>query len=426
VRRHSSEASRVARDRIDLRPARASELEELAGSGFRSFRSGERDLWYRNVFHENPNLEPGETLVARIGGRIAGHASGFQFTMSLAGRDVPMRGIAAVAVLPEFRRRGVADALMRGLLKQMRRRGEALSMLYAFRMSFYRKFGWGVVEWCDAVRVEPAQLPPSPLRRNVRALERPDDFPAITRLYERARTQWTGPFVRHAKWWDNRVWSRSNDGAVYVNPATKKIEGYAICDVPAEPPYPRQVAHVRELVTTTPEAFRGLIGYFEALGDQYKGLELSLPRGEGPGLLEDYGLVGSPETLRLFQTVGIASAGALLRLVDVAKAFELHPGPARNGARGRIGLELEDPSIASQAGSYDVTFGARGARIAPGRSARDRLRIDVARLAQVYGSGAKATTLHRQGLVTGSVRAAEALDEAFAGPPTYLLPMNGF
>jgi predicted acetyltransferase len=137
-------------------------------------------------------------------------------------------------------------------------------------------------------------------------------------------------------------------------------------------------------------------------------------------------MAGAPETLRLFQTVGLSSAGALLRLVDVEAAFALHPAPAQNRARGRIGLEIRDASIAAQNGSFDVSFGARGARIAPGRTARDRLTLDVAQLAQVYASGAKATTLHRQGLVSGSVRAAEALDEAFAGPPTYLLPMNGF
>jgi predicted acetyltransferase len=426
MRRHSTPASRVRKETIELRPARASELESLADTGFRSFHSGERDLWFRNVYHQNPYLAPADTLVARIGGRVAGHSSGYRFTMSLAGRDVPVRGIAAVAVLPDFRRRGVADALMRGTLRRMRRAGEPLTMLYAFRMSFYRRFGWGVVEWCDTIRAEPSQLPASPLRRNVRTLERPADQPQVERLYERTRRAWTGPFVRERAWWDIRVWSRASDGVVYVNPDTGRFDGYAIYDIPADPPYPRQIANVRELVARTPEAFRGLVGYFEALGEQFRWLEFVLPRGEGPGLLEDYGLQGTPESLRLFQSVGFASAGALLRIVDVPAAFALHPMPAKNRMRGTIGIDVDDPVFGARGSSFDVRFGARGARVTPGRSARDRVRLGAADLAQVYGGGVSLALLHRHGRITGSPRAAEALDEAFAGTQTFLMPMNGF
>ena len=413
-------------DRLVLRTMRPGEEEILAGTGFRSFRSGERELWLRNVYQDNPYLKPADTLVVTIGGKVAGHASGYRLRMSLAGVDVPVRGIAAVAVVPEFRRRGVADALMRGLHAQMKRRGEALSMLYAFRMSFYRKFGYGVVEWADHVRVAPRRLPASPLRRNVRELLRPDDVPAIERLYERSRPLGTGAFVREEAWWRIRVWARAMEGVVYVDPATRKPTGYALYDVPAEPAYPRQHLWIKELVALTPEAFRGLLGYFEALGDQYRMVELSLPPGEATGLLADYEYLGAPESLRLFQTVGVMGGGAMLRLVDVAAAFALHPSPVRNEARGRVGLDLEDPVFPAHARGLDVTFGARGARVLPGRSARDRIRMPVASLAQVYLGGASARVLLRQGLATGSARAADTLDRAFEGPKAFLGILNGF
>jgi predicted acetyltransferase len=402
--------------RLVLRAMRAGEEETLAGTGFRSFRSGERELWLRNVFKDNPYLATNDTLVVTIGGRIAGHASGYRFTMSLA----------AVAVVPEFRRRGVADALLVGLHRQMKRRGEALSMLYAFRMSFYRKFGYGVVEWADHVRVTPSRLPASPLRKNVRNLDRPDDEAMVRRLYEKSRALGTGAFVRQESWWRIRVWPRANEGVVYIDPKTRKPLGYALYEVPAEPGYPRQQAQVRELVALTPEAFRGLIGFFESLGDQFKMLELTLPPGQATGLLRDFEYLGAPESLRMFQTTGLAAGGAMLRLVDVAHAFALHPGPARNGARGRIGLDLEDPVFPAQRRGLDVAFGANGARVTPGRAARDRLALPVASLAQVYMGGASARVLRAQGLATGSPRAAELLDRAFEGPPAFLGILNGF
>jgi predicted acetyltransferase len=409
-----------------VRTMRKGEEEALANTGFRSFRSGEREMWLRNVYQDNPYLAPDDTLVATIGGKIAGHASGYRLTMSLAGTDVPVRGIAAVAVVPEFRRRGVADLLMTGLHRQMKRRGEALSMLYAFRMSFYRKFGFGVVEWADHVRASPRRLPASPLRQNVRELVRPADQAAVEKLYERSRAQGTGGFVRKEAWWRIRVWARANEGVVYVDPATRRMTGYALYDVPAEPAYPRQHLWVKELVATTPDAFRGLLGYFEALGDQYRMLELSLPPGEATGLLSDYEYLGAPESLRLFQTVGVTGGGAMLRLVDVPAAFALHPGPAKNEARGKVGLDLEDPVFPAQGRGLDVTFGARGARVVAGRGARDRIRMPVASLAQVYLGGASARVLLRQGLATGSPRAAELLDRAFDGPKAFLGILNGF
>jgi len=413
---------------IDVRPMRKDEADTLAGTGFRSFRALDAAAWRQRVFalENNPLLGPDDTLVARIDGRVAGHASGYRFTMSLGGRDVPVRGIAAVAVVPEFRRRGVAEALMVGLHRQMKRRGEPLSMLYAFRNSFYRKMGYGTVEWVDDLRVSADQLPASPLRKNARTLDREKDASLLPALYERWRQDRVGPFVRHPGWWERRVWERTSDGAVYVDPKTKRPRGYLLYEVPAEPPYPRQQLFVRELVALDAEAFRGLIGYLEALGDQYRWMSLPFPRGEGVALLRELGVLGHADPIRLLETTGHVASGALLRLVDVPAALALHPGPARGGVRGRVGLDLADPVVAANARGVDVTFGARGAKAVAGRAARDRIAMPVDRLAQVYLGGASARVLLEQGFATGSPRAAVLLDRAFAGPPCYLSPLNGF
>jgi predicted acetyltransferase len=414
--------------RIVVRPMRRDEADALAASGARAFRSGDQALWRSRVFEfeNNPTLAPGDTLVATLGGEVAGHATGYRFRMNLAGAEVPVRGIAAVAVLPDFRRRGVAEALMVALHRQMRRRREALSMLYAFRGSFYRKMGYGTVEWVDDVRVTPDQLPASPLRRNVRALVRATDTAAVMRLYDRRRAGRTGPLARHEAWWTRRVWERVNEGALYVDPASGRPRGYVLYDVPDTPAYPRQDLFVRELVALDGEAMRGLVGYLEGLGDQFKRVLLAFPRGQGVGLLAEYGVVGHADPIRLFETVGHVAAGALLRLVDVAAAFALHPGPRANGVRGRIGLDLDDPIVGAHRRGLDVAFGTGGARVVPGRAAGERLSLPVDRLAQVYLGGASARVLLEQGLARGSARAAATLDQAFAGPPCFLSPLNGF
>ena len=42
--------------RLAVRTMRPGEEEMLAGTGARSFRSGERELWLRNVYQNNPYL----------------------------------------------------------------------------------------------------------------------------------------------------------------------------------------------------------------------------------------------------------------------------------------------------------------------------------------------------------------------------------
>jgi predicted acetyltransferase len=128
----------------------------------------------------------------------------------------------------------------------------------------------------------------------------------------------------------------------------------------------------------------------------------------------------------MLEPTAYLTVGAMARLVDVPKAFAIHPGPARAGVKGRIGLDLTDPIFKDQSRAFDVTFGARGAKVEPGDGARDRVRVDVTRLAQIYFASAPAVTLLAQGLIEGSARAATLLDTAFAGPPLFLGPANFF
>lgn len=411
--------------RIVLRTARPGDEAALGRAGFRAFRMGSAEGWTA-YFTDNPHAPPEATLLAEVDGALAGHATALDLTMSLAGVDVPMRGIAGVGVLAEHRRSGIGDQLMRAHLVRMRRRGEALSLLYPFEHAYYRAFGYGLVEWFDRVRAAPALLPASPLRRAVRTFDVERHGEAVKASYERSRAGTTGLLVRTDHWWANRVWKRAGEGVVYVEPRSGRIRGALLYDVPADPGYPRQEVRVSDFVAEDADARRGLLGFLQALGAQFRELDLALPFGEAPLILTDKPHLPVAGRSGPVEPIALTCDGAMARLVDVPGAFALHPGPARSGARGRIGLDLADPIFAAQRGAFDVTFGARGARIERGRGARDRLALGVDRLAQVYFAAATATQLLAQGAATGSPRAAALLDRAFAGPRTYLGPANFF
>jgi hypothetical protein len=99
---------------------------------------------------------------------------------------------------------------------------------------------------------------------------------------------------------------------------------------------------------------------------------------------------------------------------------------ARSGARGALGLDVADPVLSDQDRAFDVHLDGDGAHVVPGAQAPERLRLGIDRLTQVYLGAATARALHLGGHVEGSVRAAELLDQALAGPPLYLGLGNSF
>ena len=240
----------------------------------------------------------------------------------------------------------------------------------------------------------------------VRRARLPDDQGTIEGIYARWREGQSGALARDPYWWKGRIFPRVPEAAIY------QTSGYILYEVPAAPILPSAHCLVREIVATTPEAFRGLLGFLEALGEQFALVELFLPRGRGASLLEDVSVV--PESSH-YTLAAWAMTGAMARLTHVPRALALHPGRSR----GRIGLDVGGES-------WDVSFDARGAHARAGDDARRRLALPVDRLAQVYFGTVAASDLHARGFATGDPAAARILDEAFAGSPLFLGRLNYF
>ena len=401
---------------IRVRPSRRGEEDTLAATAHDAFRVMEPAAWQK-WFREHTARAADDTLVAEEDGRILGHTTGLRLVMRRRGREVPFRGVAAVAVVPEARRRGVAERLLRAQLERMRRRREPLALLNPFSAPFYAKLGYGIVEWVDVVRAAPRQLPPSPLRAQVRKLELPRELGEVMRVYAAARAWSAGLVARDGWWWQERVLARAPDRIGFVS--GRRLEGYALYEVPKEPAtLGKQHVLVKELVALTPDAWRGLVGFFEALGEQVGMVELSLPRGSAASLLGAPGMVGAPDA-GVYHATLLQASGAMARIADLAAALPLLAAPAR----GRLGLDVEDPVLGAL--SYDVTFGDRIA-VTVGDRARSRLALKADQLAQVLFGAVEAKLLLARGQISGHPQAAALLDEACSAEPLHLGRLNFF
>jgi predicted acetyltransferase len=291
-------------------------------------------------------------------------------------------------------------------------------------MSFYRKFGFGSCEAVDILRVAPSHIPDSPHRLAVRSYDASKDFSELARVYDEARARnvrGVGALKRDAYWWQKRV-LRNNPDVVVFQANGKPISGYAIYGVPSQPAFPSQECRVQELIATDADAYRGLLGFFRALGEQYRVVDLPLPRSQSRSFVLDHGSLSSDPLQR--ESIGFLHTENMARLIDVPKALALHPLPTRRSVRGDVGLDVHDP-LENKSNSFDVTFDANAiAKL--GSASKERLQLGTDRLAQIYFGAARATDLLANGFITGSIHAAEKTDDAFFGLELFGGPLNSF
>jgi predicted acetyltransferase len=312
--------------------------------------------------HERDLRHPGfgrlsDLVVAETGARIV--AQGFLFSMraGFGGRLVRMGGIGSVAVAAEARGRGIGSALMHELHRRADARGDAVTMLYAFRRGFYSRFDYVPVSSTKRLSIAPRSVPRT-WRGEVReASGRDRRF--LRDVHGRAVLRSSGVTSRSPGQWDALLSHERRTILVCDG-------GYVAFEILPD----RPVLEVRELVAEDPTSRRTLIAALGAMRDQVKSIEMHVSEDDpieralvDPDVRED-------------DVAGTIVLGGMVRIVDVARAVE---------ARGwyddaRFDLEVDRAT-------------RLGVRIAKGRASvgkpgeRAKLRTTRAGLAAVlYGA----------------------------------------
>ena len=415
--------SRDTFEPFTLRRARPSDIAALVRVGMSAFRAPTTEERWTRYYAENPHLPPERVLVAERAQSVLGSAALLDLRMAVDGRMVPVDGVAAVAVHPAARRQGVADGLMRECLLDARRRAVPYSLLYAFRGSFYRRFGYAPVELGHIVQTRPRDLPDSPQRAHVRPYAAADRT-AVERCYRAGVGRRTGPLERSDKWWEWRVLREGQDRVVYAAPRTGKVEGYALAMLIESAPLGERRLGVQELVALNPRALRGLLGWLASLGDEFSLVEMHVPREESwaPFLRDpNYELASA---LQQQQTpAGYLGWGAMARVTHLERALATRRG---RPVRGSVTFELDDPLIAENRAPVTVRFGGPRPVVRAGAHARSRVRAPIGVFAQVWLGAVAATQARRFGMLEASAETARLLDAACFGPAPHLGSLNEF
>ncbi len=415
---------------LRYRPARRTDIETLVDLSLRAYRVSSAEA-RRDFFGDHPRFGLRDVRVGELDGEIVASLVLYPLHAYVRGEKLPVTGIGSVAVSPEHRRRGIGEALVRASLREMRQRGDAMSMLYSFRGDFYRRFGWGLVETPVMYSLPPAVLPASDEAKRVRRLRMPDR-PLVQELYDQfARERGHFALARRPEWWERRLWGYEGDWIVYEK-RRGQIEGYLHVQVDAGDGPWKLVLTVNEFVALTPDAHRGLTGYLHGLRDQAAEVVITAAA-DAPWAAQfaDAANLRGDMKLGVLRTTGHAGYGAMLRLLDVKSALESLPVSAQ--ARGDVVIEVRDSVLPANERAWRVhvrdgqlTVRAETPRQAASRDKLPRLTATAESLAILVAGAVSPLRAAETGLVEDQRGAAELLEPWFRSRPVFLMPMNAF
>ncbi len=370
-------------------------MDALARLAVAAFDSSVSD--WEEVFdpEHNARLDLQQVHVIEEDGEARASATVLPLESFVEGVPHPMGGISAVMVHPAYRRRGYAGELMRAVLRDMRERDVALSLLSPFAHAFYRVFGYELVSEAIEYRLKPSDLSTSPEQGHLRDY-REGDLPSLMEVYEAEARRHTLSVRRSRRHWEEILAGKDRYVAVYQR--NGEVEGYIIYKISGwQEQDPRRTLRVEEFVADTPrarEAIHSFLAGFDPLVYVH-GIKLSTSRGEP---LHPY--------LQSSYVRASIDPDQMLRLVDVETAL----GYLELAPEEPLVLDVRDDVIPENHGQYTIGYG----KVVRGAEAEQSVSLDVRQLAQLYAGYLPARELARHDLLAASSPGAlRLLDSLF-------------
>lgn len=335
------------------------------------------------------------------GGQAAGGLGILHMGQWFGSSRVPIAGIAAVGIAPEYRGTGVAAALMTNIVKECHAKGIPLSTLYASTSALYRKVGYEQAgNYCrltvptETILLKDRTLP----MQRVEATHH-----EFHELYRQRAIASSGNLDRHQAIWQGIVESPEDVIYAYRIGFEDKPEGYVIFSQKrGDTSYHLEV---RDMVALTPAAARRLWTFF---ADHRSLADKVIWQGQaGDPLL----------SLLTEQTYKIAHLERwLVRVVDVPKALSMRGYPI--GLEAELHLEIQDNVLPDNNGKF--VLAVSGGRGEVTRGGRGELRLDVRGLSPLFTGLLTAHQLQTIGKIEGDADSLSTAMLLFASPEPWM------
>ncbi len=355
---------------------------------------GDKDQWRKTALEF---AQDGRYLGVVDGDELVAAARIWPFEQWWGGRRIPMAGVAGVVVAPEYRGRGVASLLMRGVLKRSVEKGYPLSALYPATTVLYRHLGYEFSGGRYQFTFSAADLRTLGGRGvSVRKAGKADAqlfIELASKLHESERSN--GPLI----WPLSQVesWLGDEDNFAYV-----ADDGFVVYN------WSDGNLSVDELVAGSEETARALWATVGSGASIAKSVLVHTAPTDPVHLLAEHEAVAESRVQRW-----------MLRLTDAPAAIAQRGYAA--GAILDLALHLEDADLPANAGAWRLSVADGTGSLVPAEPAEDAVRLGARGLAALY-AGTPVAALRGAGLLSGGSAAADAaLDTAFGGSTAYMI-----
>ena len=360
---------------MDIRTLHGEEIDaaaDLATTAFECEPGSWRAGWHRT----EALCGPGVIWGVYDGGRLVSSCVAPPQRVFAGGRSIQGGFVGGVATLPEERRKGHAEAMLRAALRASRERGVLISYLWPFSYRYYRKLGWELSN--DGVL---ATVTADLAGRAAGAGEARDvlfaELDMVMAFYTAQARRFNGMGDRSREWWVRFVADRpSADGAPGEPVFAGDLKATALWREgeiralmlwrPAEEDGSVLVNATDTVYSDAASLGALLAAIFERVSGCAK-INFGCPPSRLPHCLWD-------EPRDVTRSL---RCGAMARVLDV-RGFLEATGWAP-GIQGRLTLRVADPVFGQQAGNFEITDG----RAAPCRRDGSTLHCDVQTLAQI-------------------------------------------
>ena len=337
-----------------------------------------------------------------VGGEAAACLLRIPMAQYFGGRTVPMLGVAAVAVAPEARGRGLARWMMTEFVSEAQREGFALGALYPSTQALYRSVGYEQAGYRFATKMPVNRIEVGTRGARVRGLLDGDDQ-AVRACYRAFASRFNGTLDRGGYCWERarsvRDMSFSGFG---VENADGGLDGYLFMTQLRDAGTMEATIQVSDCAFLTGAAGLRLLGFLSDFTTTITTATIC-----GAPLLPLLSLMDSHHAKTEKQDVW------MLRILDVERAL---------GERGysghvstRLCLEVQDGVLPSNAGSWTMEVEGGRCRVSRGKGAGPAVRCTVNALGALYSGLYTASQAAVLGWVEGDTAALQTADAVFGG-----------
>lgn len=244
--------------RVEFRPARPEEYPCVLalwgvvwgeGPYFRSYLEG--DPWLREQY----------CLVAVVDGRIVSAVQICRRPMRMGSRELTFGGIANVATLPEYRKRGYSGELLARCVRVMDEERFDFSALGTGIHSHYERHGWFRVPVPSSLLAFDVERPLPEADPDIQPLAAPQWIDEAPPVYAAFNSRLPLHFDRSIEYWNGWLRIRSQEWGVGRSiliglRREGMLDGYLIGSVPDEP---NGAGRVHEIAAIQPEQIPALL-----------------------------------------------------------------------------------------------------------------------------------------------------------------------